>query len=123
MKAHAIELRERVVRFVKQGGSKVETAKRFDVGRQTVYRYIRAEQAGRLAPKPWGGSRKRFPSERLEREVAEHGDFTLAEYAEALGVSHVAVWKRLRQLAVTRKKTPEVRRAGRARPLVLPARA
>jgi len=104
MKAHPVELRERVVRFVKNGGAKVEAAKRFDIGRQTVYRYLAAEREGRLAPRPWGGSRKRFGDDDLRREVKAKPSATLKAYGKALGVSHVAVWLRLRQLAITQKK-------------------
>jgi len=38
MKASALDLRERVVKFLQAGGSKVEAARRFAVGRRTVYR-------------------------------------------------------------------------------------
>jgi len=55
MKAYALDLRERVVKFLQGGGSKVEAARRFDLGRRTVYRYLAAAKAGTLAPKTsWG---------------------------------------------------------------------
>jgi len=107
---------------VEQGASVAETVRKFKVSRWTVYRYLDAQGSGQgLAPKPRGGSAKRFGDGSLRREVAANPSATLSEHAKALGVSHVAVWLRLRQLKITLKKTPEVRRAGRARPLVLPA--
>ena len=48
MKAYGLDLRERVVQFIQQGGGKVEAARRFAVGRNTVYRYLAAAQAGAL---------------------------------------------------------------------------
>jgi len=33
-------LRKRVVKFIKTGGSKAGAARRFDLGRSTVYRYL-----------------------------------------------------------------------------------
>ena len=55
MKAYALDLRERVVKFIHDGGSKVEAAQRFDLSRSTVYRYLDAAQTGTLAPKKsWG---------------------------------------------------------------------
>jgi len=97
-------LRERVVRFVKEGGTKVEAAKRFEIGRQTVYRYLAAEREGRLAPESWGGSKKRLEDESLRQRVKEKPSATLKGHAKALGVSHVTVWRRLRLLKITLKK-------------------
>ncbi len=63
MKAYALDLRERVVKFLNAGGSKAEAARRFDLGRRTVYRYLAAAQAGTLAPKKsWGKWRKLDPA-------------------------------------------------------------
>ena len=104
MKAYELELRERIVGYVAKGGSKASAAMIFNVGRRTVYRYLKAERAGNLPPKPWGGSRKKFSSERLEEEIGKRSDATLKELATALGVSHVSVWWRLRELAITLKK-------------------
>jgi Transposase and inactivated derivatives len=104
MKSYPVELRERIVGFVGEGGSKVDAARRFKVSRQTVYRYPAAEQGGSLAPKPQGGSPKRFTDKKLLKAVAKKPDATLKGHAEKLGVSHVAVWRRLRQLSVTLKK-------------------
>jgi len=104
MKAYPVELRERIVGFVEKGGSKVEAAAYFQVGRQTVYRYLQASQSGNLAPKPQPGRKKAFDDERLRREIKTRPSATLKEHGQALGVSHSAVWKRLRQLAITLKK-------------------
>ena len=40
MKAYALDLREQVVKFIRLGGSKAEAARRFELGRSTVYRYL-----------------------------------------------------------------------------------
>ena len=39
MKAYGLNLRERVVKFVSIGSSKVEAARRFNLGRWTVAKY------------------------------------------------------------------------------------
>jgi len=39
MKAHPVELRERVVRFVERGGKKTEAALRFEIGERSSYTY------------------------------------------------------------------------------------
>jgi transposase len=122
MKAYTLDLRERVVKFVKSGGSKAEAARRFAVGRRTVYRYLDAAQAGTLAPKQsWGHWRKLDPHQ-LQAHVKKHPDATLKEIQKVFGVSHHAVWVRLRQLGFTLKKTHKISRAERSAAVALPPR-
>jgi transposase len=111
MKAYALELRERIVSFVQEGGKKTEAARRFNVGRDTVYRYLKAAQNDRLAPQPRKAYWKKLNPEKLRKEVQRHPDATLMAYTQRFGVSHVAVWKTLRKLGITLKKSHAVRRA------------
>ena len=122
MKAYALDLRERVVKFLQRGGSKAEAARRFDLARSSVYRYLDAAQAGTLAPKEsWGHWRKLDPK-KLKARVAKHPDATLKELQNVFGVSHHAIWVRLRQLGFTLKKTHKISRAQRGAAVALPAR-
>ena len=60
MEAYALDLRERIVSFVKAGGSKVEAARRFQAVRKTVYNYLTLVQAGALIQSiPFGNSAAR----------------------------------------------------------------
>src|ERR1017187_7876541 len=62
MKAYALDLRERVVKFIQDGGSKAEAARQLAVARSSVYRYLDAAKKGALAPKQsWGHWRKLDP--------------------------------------------------------------
>jgi len=111
MKAYALDLRERVVKFISEGGSKVEAARRFALARSSVYRYLAAVQAGTLAPKTsWGHWRKLNP-QKLRVHVKKHPDATLKELQNVFGVSHHAIWVRLGQLGFTLKKTHKISRA------------
>src|SRR5882724_2428223 len=122
MKAYALDLRERVVKFIKSGGSKAEAVRRFDLARRTVYRYLAAAQTGTLTPKTsWGHWRKLDPH-RLQVHVKQHPDATLKELQKTFGVSHHAIWVRLGQLGFTLKKTHEISRAQRGAALAFPAR-
>jgi transposase len=113
MKAYALDLRERVVKFINAGASKAEAARRFDLGRRTVYRYLAAAQKGTLTPKTsWGHWRKLDP-QKLRAHVQQHPDATLKELQQVFGVSHHAVWVRLRQLGFTLKKTHPISRTQR----------
>jgi transposase len=122
MKAYALDLRERVVKFIQGGGSKAEAARRFDLARSSVYRYLDAAQAGTLAPKKsWGHWRKLDPK-KLKARVAKHPDATLKELQNVFRVSHHAIWVRLRQLGFTLKKTHKISRAQRGAAVALPPR-
>jgi transposase len=122
MKAYALELRERVVKFVRGGGSKAEAARRFDLARSSVYRYLDAAQQGALAPKTsWGHWRKLDP-QKLQVYVQKHPDATLKELQKAFRVSHHAIWVRLGQLGFTLKKTHNLSRTQRGPAVALPAR-
>ena len=122
MKAYALDLRERVVKFIQGGGSKAEAARRFDLARSSVYRYLMAAPKGTLTPKKsWGHWRKLDP-QKLQAHVNQHPDATLKELQKAFGVSHHAVWVRLRQLGFTLKKTHKISRAQRGPAVALPPR-
>ncbi|OQB93522.1 MAG: Transposase [Verrucomicrobia bacterium ADurb.Bin118] len=104
MKAYALDLRKRVVQFVQNGGTKAEAARRFDLARSSVYRYLAAAQQGALPPKTSWGSWRKLDPEELSAHVKKHPDATLLELQSIFGVSHNAVWVRLRQLGFTLKK-------------------
>jgi len=105
MKAYSLDLRERIVRFVEQGHSKAEAARFFNVCWRTVLRYCQKQEDGEsLAPKPRPGRKKKFTDDALQQEVKAFPSATLKDYAKTLKASHVAVWKRLGKLKITRKK-------------------
>ena len=105
MKPYSTDMRERIVRFVTDGGTKAEASRKFNVCYKTVQRYVsKTEHGESLTPRPQGGSKKRFSDDRLQQEVKETPSATLKKHAQTLGVSPVAVWKRLRQLKITLKK-------------------
>lgn len=122
------DLRRRVVAAVVEGGQpRGSVARRFAVGRSTVYRWVEvAREEGRLEAKPMCGGPKptiRDASEdALERLVATDNHLTLAEYrdrlAEQVGV-RVHPWtlgRALKRLGLTRKKEDTARRrAGQGR--------
>src|ERR1017187_3758080 len=122
MKAYALDLRERVVKFIQDGGSKAEAARQLAVARSSVYRYLDAAKKGALAPKTsWGKWRKLDP-QKLSAHVKQHPDATLKELQQVFGVSHHAVWVRLGQLGFPLKKPHKISRAQRAATMALPAR-
>ena len=122
------DLRGRVVAAVLDGGqSRDSVARRFLVGRSTVYRWVEAAQSdGRLVAKPMcGGPPPTIRDEgeaALRRLVTGDNQLTLAEYRDRLAAEtgvRVHPWtlgRTLRRLGLTRKKEePARQRAGRGR--------
>jgi transposase len=103
---YSVDLRERVVAFVKAGGSKSEAARRFKVSRWCVYEWL---SRNNLEPKQQGscGPWKLCP-EKLKAHVAAHPDAYQYERAMELGVSRHVVQYGLKRLKISRKKNATV---------------
>lgn len=102
-------MRERVLRFIKEGGSKIAASRLFGVGRATVFLWVKqgaVSQAGKPGPK---GSRK-TDREKLIRLIEARPDMMLKELAQELGVSINAVFHSLKVLGYTRKKNGTLQR-------------
>lgn len=106
-KAYSIDLRERVISFVKQGHSKREASKVFNIGEDTIYRWLRRLKMGEpLVAKKRTHFATKVPMEVLKSYVEEHPDHTLKEIGAAIGLSDSKVWKHLNRMNITRKKRP-----------------
>ena len=116
MKAYGLDLRERIVRFVCVGGSKVEAAKRFGVACKTVYHCLTLAKAGALAPKEGWGSWKKFEPAKVRAYVAKHPDAMLWEISRGFHGTDGGVSSALRLLGIT-LKTRKI--SGKNEPLVL----
>jgi transposase len=113
MKPTSIDLRKRIVSArITDGQSLGQIATRFQVPKGTVQNILeRYRDAGVLEPKPQNAGRKpAFSGEalrRLEQDVQQHPDATLAELRERSEVqaSIIAVHNALKRLGFTRKKS------------------
>jgi transposase len=112
MKPTSIDLRERIVTArLKDRQSMGQIAERFGIAKGTVQNIIeRYRDAGTVNPKPANAGRKAaFRGallKRLERDVLDHPDATLAELRDrsGLAVSLVTVHHTLRRMGFTLKK-------------------
>jgi len=98
------DLRQRVIVFVRGGGSKAEAARRFQVGRASVHRWVGASD-GLSYQRPGPRGSRRLNWEVLRQQVAQHPDRTQQEWARQFGVSRHCIWHALRQMGLTYKKT------------------
>jgi transposase len=108
--AYPVAFRRRVLADCDAGLGTTETAGKFGVSRAWVRRLKqhRRERDGDIAPRSGGGSRgRKIDRAKLAELVEQRPDATLLELADLLGVTCVksAVWKALRQLKLSYKKS------------------
>lgn len=100
---YSVDLRKRVLAFVKSGGSKVEAARRFAVTTRTIYNWLEAADP-LLHQKPGPRGPRKLDWEALRRYVMAHDDALLSEIAAHFGVSINAVWYACERMKLPRKK-------------------
>jgi len=104
---YSVDLRERVVEFVRSGGKKSEAARRFKVCRSAVYDWLRAES---LAPKRHGRRKRKLDWEALKHDISEYPDKILRERAEQFGVREYAIEYACKQMKISHKKNFSLQR-------------
>lgn len=103
----SIDLRKRVLAFVRNGGSKAEAARRYGVSVPSVFNWVRSESPlsyKKPGPRGYGQSRRKMDWKALQAHVEAHPDALLKERAIAFKVSTNAIWYALQQLKLSRKK-------------------
>ena len=101
--AYSIDLRQRVLDFINNGGSKVQATKLFNISRDVIYKWLNAsDPLERQKPGPKGP--RCIDYEALTQHVQDFPDQTIMERAEHFGVSYYCIWYGLRKLGISRKK-------------------
>jgi len=116
MKVYSLDLRQRVVEAYENGeGTQKEIAELFGVSLSWVESLLRRwRQTKSIAPKPHGGGRQaKFTGKKLERLkilVEKNPDATLEELLRKSRVqgSIMSVFRALKRLGITRKKSQSV---------------
>lgn len=102
---YSVDLRSKVLNFISNGGRKREAAKIFNIGEDTVYRWIRIQnKQGNLKPKKRIFYPQKVNTDILQKYVEENPDHTLKEISTSLNLGLNTVWKWLRRLKITLKK-------------------
>ena len=100
--SYSVDLRERVVSYVRGGGSRTQASALFQVGRTTLYRWLNATD---LHPRPALERRRKLDKSALAAHVRDFPDALLKERAAHFGVHINAIWTALKKLKVTKKTT------------------
>jgi transposase len=122
MKAYSTDLRQRVLTACDDGMGTAEAAETFAVSPAWIRRLMqRRRQTGEIAPRrparPGPAPALAEHHDRLRALVRDRPGQTAAEYRDHLGVTVavVTVWRALRRLGLTHKKSPSPRPSGTAR--------
>ena len=99
---YSIDLRERVVDFVRSGGSKAEAARRFGVHRDTVYDWL---SRGDIAPAAHGQRHRKIDKERLRAHVKQYPDMVLRERCKIFNVTIQALSHALKTMNIRKKNS------------------
>lgn len=103
--SYSVDLRERVVSYVRGGGSRTKASQLFQVGRTTLYRWLNSTD---LQPKPAKERRRKLDMAALTAHVRDYPDALLKERAAHFGVCINAIWMAMKKLKIT-KKNDEIR--------------
>lgn len=123
MVAYSIDLRERVLTAVDAGEeTQKQIAERFLVSARWIRKLIaQRDQTGEIGPKPNASGRKPMIQgeavQTLRDTIAENPDATLNEVREAIGFEGclVTVWRAIKRLNITRKKSRYGRKSNSTR--------
>lgn len=107
--AYSLDIRLRVLRFIKDGGSKIAASRIFGIGRATVFLWVQqGESASAKKPGPQGSYK--LDRIKLAQLIDSKPDLMLKELAEELGVGVSTVHHSLKIMGYTRKKNGTLQR-------------
>jgi putative transposase len=97
---YSIDLRERVLSYIEEGGSHAAAASLFKVTPRTIYNWL---HRGTLEPKKHGLRHRKLDKKLLAQHVRDYPDALLRERAAHFGVHVNAIWVALRTMKIVKK--------------------
>lgn len=99
--SYSIDIRTRVLSYVRSGGSQLEASRIFQISPKTIYHWLRApDNAAPKARKPY---RSKLDKQALAEDVMRHPDDYLRERAKRFGVTPQTIWYALKRLNIVKK--------------------
>ncbi|MBC6477933.1 MAG: IS630 family transposase [Hormoscilla sp. GM7CHS1pb] len=99
--SYSLDLRQKVITYLENGGSITKAAKILGIGRATIYRWLNRQN---LEPTKVERRQRKLDWKALEKDVQENPDAKLIERAKKFGVHPTAIWYALNKIQITRKK-------------------
>jgi transposase len=105
--SYSEDLRERALAFIKKEGNISEASRLFGICRPALYRWMKKKELGQSLKdppprRPW----KKINPDILKELVKQHPGWEGKDYAREMGVSRNGIYKALKNLKITRKKSP-----------------
>ena len=102
---YSLDLRKKVINFIKSGNSQVSAAKIFSLNLSTVNKwYSRYRREGNCAPRTRLGAKRKVDLEGLTNRVTLNPDAKLKDLAKEFGVSIWGIYYWLKKLGFSYKK-------------------
>lgn len=98
--SYSVDMRERAVKYVRDGGSQTEASRLFGVDRKTIYHWLHRKD---LSPHPAKTRHRVIDKDRLMAHVRRHPDALLRERAQEFGVTPSGLWRAMRRLGMRKK--------------------
>ena len=98
---YSLDLRERVVHFVNNGGRKAEASRKYEVSLWCVNDWCKRSN---LSPKVYEVKQHKFDWELLRQQVESSPDLILEERAKEFAVHTSAIWYALKKMGINYKK-------------------
>ena len=103
---YSVDLRERVIAYIEAGNDQKRTSKTFKISTSSVNRWwLRYQKENMISPKPRLGSKGKINIQELKAYVEANEDKTLSEMSKLFKVSICAIYKRLKKLGYSYKKS------------------
>lgn len=104
--SHSKDLREKVIKYVEEGGLIKEACKLFEVSRSSFQRWrLKQKQTGTVLRKSRTKSPYKVNNDELHDYINKHPDAYLNEIAEHFEVTAPCIFVALKRLKITRKKS------------------
>lgn len=104
---YSLDLRERVIAYIKAGNDQKTASKIFKISTSSVNRWwLRYKKENVISPKPRLGSKGKINIQELKAYIEANEDKTLSEISKLFKVSICAIYKRLKKLGFSYKKKP-----------------
>lgn len=101
---YSIDLRNKALDYIANGGSRSEASKIFGVTTRTLANWLSRKKQNDLAPKMNGSKPSKIDNEKLKQYIIDHPDSYLREIAEAFSSTLQAVFYACKRLGITLKK-------------------
>ena len=108
--SYSLDLRQRVLDFVNEGGAKAEAARRFKVSRGRIYVWLRLPPDQLSAQKPGPKGAHKLDMAKLAETIQAEPDLLQKELAQRFGVCESTIHHARKRLQITRKKDARLRR-------------